>query len=115
LNKLLTHSKVLKSVEEVTISHLNSELDQNVLLSVIIVESHVVEPIERLLTGGALGHQSPDDIALMHTLSNQLLVLLPDFLRHVRQNFVRKNFQGLLGFFYFKLQSPTLLFLHGSF
>ena len=97
LHQLFANTQVLKSVVELTDTHLNIEFLKDVLLFRSVIESHIIQP--RKVRGFLciLLDQEVDDLSLMDAFGNQLLVLLSDFLSHISQNAFGQDFECFVG------------------
>lgn len=96
LDELLSHTKILEAIEELAICNLDLELLQGVLLLVVEVEPHMVQP-SKLIDGlDLLEDQLACDILLMYQVCDQLLVLLPDILSKIGEHTLCEHLENRL-------------------
>jgi len=86
LNKLFTDSKVLETVEEVSIRKPDLKLLNSILALMVEVEPHVVKPCEIIDVGGSLVYQKASRFSLMNQISDKLLIFLSDVLLKVLED-----------------------------
>ena len=68
MHKLLADSQVLESIEKLTISNFDLQLLQSILLLVVEVEPHVVQPSKVVDRLDLFGDELTGDFSLVHEI-----------------------------------------------
>lgn len=93
LHELLGNTQVLKTIEELSISHPNVQLLEYFLVARVEIEAHMVQPAELILGVNFLSDQLLGHFTLVHQICDHLFVLFTDVTCQLQKDLFGKHFK----------------------
>lgn len=94
LHKFLSHTHVLEAVEEFSVGHLDIQFLEHLLVLVVEVESHMVQPVKLVGCHHLFTNQLLCNFTLMDKIRDKLFVLLANVTSEVLKDTFSKHFQS---------------------